>query len=623
MHSHAVTRVRLASDPSTTYILKTETDPIKARTETLTQEFFRLIIPHQPQTFLINDNTQQRYLILSEESIGYTPLSANGTYTGLGQALACALFLEEADLKNGNIGVDNQNRIIKIDGDHGLGELMKDALLFALTAECIANPLKPPHFAAYNWLDHIRQGKLCANGEGLFKPNLSQEDKFRAEFNQGLLRIINLSNEHIQALVLEYFSADLAQKTSQLLCSRRDTLKTLLEQDDSFRLYRQSAEALADQQHFNAHLEQFQTNGVSLSSCIKNIPLKQLKQDCLTLIARIIQHHVPKSEAEIREGLTKFSQKILSSQSMTKLKTYHDILTNDLKRSLSDDVFNAKERCFTLIQQIRDYKKNDAIDNDAIDDLEEQCQLAQDIGELTIIKRQLDGRLRTLNLRQFGQAKDKCADLIKAISVYNHNGQLTHYLNKMSNKINNCTKTDDLYDLQAALIAKEYDTARQQTSKLFHEISSDCSIKDTLWMNYLEEIRQKIQHSETTQQLKRIEDQLNSMLNMIDSEEVRAVKQLIHTLSSSYSTSKQKKAAAIEQALYATPLEARHNIISSGPPMNPVQLALAQHRHMWDKLFNTNPANSFITLKQQFKTTQSDKTNSEPKPNGSSPASKM
>ena len=73
---------------------------LEVERELLCQNFFRLIIPHQPDTRLCLRKTyfKPEYYILSEEVQGFRPLPAQeraspvyGDYSGLGQALVVAL----------------------------------------------------------------------------------------------------------------------------------------------------------------------------------------------------------------------------------------------------------------------------------------------------------------------------------------------------------------------------------------------------------------------------------------------------------------------------------------------------------------------------------------------------
>ncbi|WP_061467631.1 hypothetical protein [Legionella pneumophila] len=56
-HNHMVSRGTFPGNPKT-WFAKVCSDPASARNEVLAQEFFRLIIPHQPETLIAKDEAQ-------------------------------------------------------------------------------------------------------------------------------------------------------------------------------------------------------------------------------------------------------------------------------------------------------------------------------------------------------------------------------------------------------------------------------------------------------------------------------------------------------------------------------------------------------------------------------------
>ncbi len=222
-YTHALSLGTLTDDPGQKSVkekrcwYKKETpDPHIARTELLAQEFFRLIIPHQPETRLALNAATGNYSLLSEAVPGFHRLPSgkklnfsNGNYKGLGQALLCAVFLQETDLKNGNIGVDNQNRIIKIDGDWCFSEARSHAL--GLPAH--RHPITPEVIAAlpyrldsntYNWLDLIKMGLAKPDSAIINPSDLSGSPQFRAEINEAMHKICLLPNSVIDKFVDTY-----------------------------------------------------------------------------------------------------------------------------------------------------------------------------------------------------------------------------------------------------------------------------------------------------------------------------------------------------------------------------------------------------------------------------------
>lgn len=192
--TNAVSRGTLLGHPDT-WIAKRCINSMLARHELLAQEFFRLIIPHQPETFLAKDEPHNTYYVYSKEAEGYHALPEgekssfeNGTITGFGQAILVSVFLQEVDLKNGNIGVDKDNRVIKIDGDQCLASILGVNNKYDITPKVIAELPSPHDFYATNWLDMIRKGvpttDYVYNGQihsGLVGFFLTNSKSFRAE----------------------------------------------------------------------------------------------------------------------------------------------------------------------------------------------------------------------------------------------------------------------------------------------------------------------------------------------------------------------------------------------------------------------------------------------------------
>jgi hypothetical protein len=201
-YSHDIIRGKLKGSDKV-WIRKEISDPADARLELLAQEFFRLIIPHQPETRIAKDPTTGVFYILSEEVRGYKALPVNqgesfsdGTFTGLGQVLTTSMFLEETDLKNGNLGLNNKNQVIKIDGDCCFWQLYFPEKLFTLNQEAIASLPYPKGYFVYNWLGFFSLGEKQKNSD-IVKPELGQSAQFGAEVNQALLKIYLLPTEYI------------------------------------------------------------------------------------------------------------------------------------------------------------------------------------------------------------------------------------------------------------------------------------------------------------------------------------------------------------------------------------------------------------------------------------------
>lgn len=280
-HSHKVKRGRLRGS-SKTWICKEMRSPLEAHIEVLAQEFFRLIIPHQNQTRHLHDPALKTHFILSEEVSGYRELPenqpdnfSNGTFQGLGQILFLSMFLQEIDFKNGNIGLDNQNRVIKIDGDwcfaeerckeieiekrKAFGKALTEPCKFDITADNIASLPLPKGFYSYNWLDLVLQGTKHPKSNIINPFTLMHSEQFRAEVNQAILKICLLPNAFTALFVDNYIEAG-GQKYIDLLKRRRSALIAAAYQLPSFATYLHSAQAEQDMQQLQNHLATFKVN---------------------------------------------------------------------------------------------------------------------------------------------------------------------------------------------------------------------------------------------------------------------------------------------------------------------------------------------------------------------------
>lgn len=233
-----------------TWYCKQMRDPAAAKEEVLAQEFFRLLIPHQPETLLATDKHGTHY-ILSESVEGYHDLPqfeevkfSNGTFTGLGQALVGSMFLQEVDLKNGNIGLDNQNRVIKIDGDKCFSAFDVDFKAeppFKLSPKAIASLPCPVDFPTFEWLDYVIKWRKSPFTV-IVPEDLSESKQFRSEVNQALLKICLLPDQYIDAYTNFYMPSE-GGRYIDLIKSRRDELTQSALQNESFQDYLQTQEA--------------------------------------------------------------------------------------------------------------------------------------------------------------------------------------------------------------------------------------------------------------------------------------------------------------------------------------------------------------------------------------------
>lgn len=254
------------------WICKEVEKPTGARLEALAQEFIRLIIPHQPETRIARDTLTGTYHVLSEEVAGYLNLPTgqqqqftNGQYPGLGQAMVCSMLLQEIDLKNGNIGLDKYERVIKIDGDWCFAELQDYGGQYQLNEAAIANLPAPVGFTSYNWLDLVYEGRARPSSNIVNAAQLSNAPHFRAEVNQALLKICLIPDEYIEKFVDAYMPAG-GERFLTLIKSRLSKLKQAAFTNPSFLEYLNSKHAVADTEAMTNQLMDFNVVGSPLLS---------------------------------------------------------------------------------------------------------------------------------------------------------------------------------------------------------------------------------------------------------------------------------------------------------------------------------------------------------------------
>lgn len=270
--SHTVARGTLRGEPGRLWIRKEMESPSVALRELLAQEFFRLIIPEQPETRLAEDPILHTPYILSEEVPGYKNLPlyyaegfANGTYTGLGQVMLTSVFVQEIDLKNGNLGLDHLNRVIKIDGDWSFAQTRESDIgvhAYGITSETIASLPYPVGFYAFNWLDLFKNNVAHVDSD-IVNPLLSKAPQFRAEVNQAMLNICLLPDSFIDKFVDAYMPAG-GERYASLIKERRTTLQLSAMNDPSFKAYLTTPQAIRDTESLLAHMMAFKVDGVPL-----------------------------------------------------------------------------------------------------------------------------------------------------------------------------------------------------------------------------------------------------------------------------------------------------------------------------------------------------------------------
>ncbi|RUR06457.1 hypothetical protein [Legionella sp. km772] len=269
--SHTIDKGRLKGSSEIWY-RKEFSDPATARREWLAQEFLRLIIPNQTETRLAFDPRRNVYYILSKEVSGFKPLPtgqhekfSNGTYKGLGSIIIGAYFVHEADLKNGNIGLDDHGTVHKIDGDWSFASMRSNSQFPKHTGAIAALQINrlpfPMTYKAHNWLDIFIEGSL-ASASDIVASDIASSRQFQQEKFETLFKLLLIPDEYLVSFVDSFMPAG-AKEYSDFLIERRHTLLKQVPKLQGFAQYlkdhREDVEELACE--FTEELEEFVVQG--------------------------------------------------------------------------------------------------------------------------------------------------------------------------------------------------------------------------------------------------------------------------------------------------------------------------------------------------------------------------
>lgn len=262
--------------------------------ETLAQEFYRLILPQQPKTRRTISETKTRmfeYHVLSKKidfDEKFFSISKKGNYInekkfinivegsikGLAATQILALWLNEVDFKAGNVGIDRDGRVVKIDGGLSFIKLNprfwnlyegKNLEITQADLEALPNLV---NYAACNWLQQI-QWNLEQKCAIKIKPTkldkkINKSSQFKNELYQTILCIISLPDKLIQFFTQSYIAnPDDITRFSDFIITRKKQLKLAAEQIPAFNEYRHSNQAREEMLDFLNYLRTFKTMGKS------------------------------------------------------------------------------------------------------------------------------------------------------------------------------------------------------------------------------------------------------------------------------------------------------------------------------------------------------------------------
>lgn len=219
-----------------------------AELELLAQEFFRFFLRYQPETRLMQDEHTKTLYVLSEKIKNFRCLPTNDSpkpLTNLGQVLLLARLVEEIDLKNGNIGLNDQDEVTKIDGDNCFSYVKKPdgfKKFFDLTPASLEDLIYIDKRPVHNWLDFVIKGKKYPGDRLVNKASVFYR-QFRREINILTLKFCLMPDKLIQSFVNVYVTIKLGEDIISLFITSRDVLKAGALNEASFKTFLTTPEA--------------------------------------------------------------------------------------------------------------------------------------------------------------------------------------------------------------------------------------------------------------------------------------------------------------------------------------------------------------------------------------------
>lgn len=272
----AVAGKPLAKKNTHTWFFKSSRNEEEAFREVVTQELFRLLANRQPKTRLVcgelsQDSSLKKCLrrykgvgIISKEIDHFWPFDTifftnfidlnirYQRYQGLGEICVLAIFLAEADLHSGNIGVDSNYKIVKIDGGRGLSSLDRYSAIIDYHKYPITSSL----------LDELPNNENICGWFGFNNINKTKSyEHVRHEINQTILKIITLPKNLIEIFFTHYHFSNtiLMNAIKEEVFSRQEQMLKAAMQNKSFLKYLNSDQKDVDLAQFIIEIKQFQT----------------------------------------------------------------------------------------------------------------------------------------------------------------------------------------------------------------------------------------------------------------------------------------------------------------------------------------------------------------------------
>lgn len=257
--------------------------------ETLAQEFYRLILSQQPKTRWVcipgNEaaiKQSSEYYVISKEISNFdehfflfpekNKLILDNSITGLAATQVLALLLNEVDFKAGNVGVDEDGQVIKIDGGLSFVKLnprfkkLYEGKNHDITQAALEKLPNLDKYAACNWLNQVQwnldEERAIKKEPTELDKKINQSPDFKNELYRTILRIISLPDEFIQFFTQSYIAnPNDVTKFSNFIIARKQQLAWAAKQISAFNEYRQSNPAREEIINFLNYLRTFKTMG--------------------------------------------------------------------------------------------------------------------------------------------------------------------------------------------------------------------------------------------------------------------------------------------------------------------------------------------------------------------------
>jgi hypothetical protein len=218
--------------------------------EVIAQEFFRLILPRQPKTRMVMNESGKEYYVISREIVNFRPFTMfdadelnsmiiSGKYRGLGEILVLSLFVNEVDLSLHNLGVDETGHIVKVDGGccfANLSPTIRGGKKYEISKNDLNTLPFLSNYEPYNWLDiFVNEAKYRSK---IIAKELPLNEEFRHEINNTVLKILLLSSAMFQTFVRAYDDdLDITSRFVRELWTRKDQLRERALSNQSFQTY--------------------------------------------------------------------------------------------------------------------------------------------------------------------------------------------------------------------------------------------------------------------------------------------------------------------------------------------------------------------------------------------------